>query len=1384
MRFAASLIPLCLVLCVSTAQANDWTLKRSPFDARLVGRYKQLLERRPNDGYALAKLIKLYRRYRTVGALLKEYRAKANSRPKSFPLQVIAGHLHRRTGDTKRAIAYYERAAKLRPKSPTAPAALGALYRRSGDSAKAQASYERALALARAKRLRKRYLRALANMALARRDLPAARAYFAKLVKIAPHNILLRIELAQSLARARLHKEAVEQYQKILVILTRGGETSTRANVLKEIGALQHQMGQADKAISTYRQAMRLAARGHYLRRELTDRIISIYREKEDLKTLIAHYDKKWKRRGAFEWSVLGKLYDETGDEKRAIASYRAALKRSPRAIDTRVRLISLLERSGLLKEVVAQFRTLARIANHEPRYQLELAKRLHRSGAFKEAISVLERCGRRFPRDASVHSALADLFARWGKQKHALREARMLVRIEPADDSHLVNLGEQYFMRGQKKKAVETWRRLLVAIRQKHRAYAKLAAIYGDHEMTDKALALYRKAIKLKPKMLPYQRELALLQERKRRHTDALLSWGRVLKLAQAQKAQQTVREARRHTIDILHRSYRLRHQIRAHKLRFKANPPDIDAGYFLAEAHYKLRKYPAAARVYRRILELQPTSVEALIALESIYRRQRKLADAVVLLKKLAQLQPSRRREFYERIASLELMLRNDTEALLFAHKALALGRQDARSYQRLGELYEKKGDYKKALEAYAKAAKISPNLPSVQFSIARLHTRQGQYDEAEKTYRKLIRNGRTPEEIRRAFRKGIVLSSYLGRLERMEKELLPLAMRSTPQAESYRRILVKIYQRRVPMLIYQARHGSATTKRAAKAQLAKIGLRGMAPLLEELAGATNTTSRQLELIRMLGYLGNSNAASALLRIAEKEPTAPPIVIYANRSRHYNPRGRSWGRRAPLHQRVEATIAVGRLADKRAIPGLLRLLRSAHGPLRDASAWALSRLSHRLVRRGLLQALGDPRDGVQLMACAGLGLQGGDARLQPILEEVMLDNTRGERVRAACAWSLGALGDKRAIDSLLRALESGYDELQRCAAWSLGMLQARGAVPRLVQALWSRKARVRQAMLWALSRISLPPGDHPQETPDVHAKGGHIDRDYFIAALTKPVENLDTNALSSSLLRLGDKASHPIAVGVYAALQRHRDVVLRVLRDLDRDPQQLTLSPLSDTQHLTPTQRHTSATILAHLSTQIAPALGRLLAHKDPLIRRRAISVLLKLRRADTGAQLRARWQKWSWRERAFTLSRLSQLKEPAVSNTTWKILARQGINSQHWAVREAAVSFLAVGPQPATKLLQRALSDANGFVRQAAVVALGGRAWPTRLMLLRRALQDDLAYVRASAIKVARHHHPRALRREIERAQHDPAPEVRHAATAPDEPQAAPSSPPLSR
>ncbi|HEX6839432.1 MAG TPA: hypothetical protein VF334_22805, partial [Polyangia bacterium] len=67
---------LALVVGSPVARA-DWEVKRSPFDARVVARYKQLVHANPDDADALAKLTALYKQYKSVDELKRELAAAA-----------------------------------------------------------------------------------------------------------------------------------------------------------------------------------------------------------------------------------------------------------------------------------------------------------------------------------------------------------------------------------------------------------------------------------------------------------------------------------------------------------------------------------------------------------------------------------------------------------------------------------------------------------------------------------------------------------------------------------------------------------------------------------------------------------------------------------------------------------------------------------------------------------------------------------------------------------------------------------------------------------------------------------------------------------------------------------------------------------------------------------------------------------------------------------------------------------------------------------------------------------------------------------------------------------------------------------------------------------
>src|SRR5260370_37957599 len=113
------------------------------------------------------------------------------------------------------------------------------------------------------------------------------------------------------------------------------------------MGEREEAAGEEDAALAAYRKTYAIAPAGHHLRREAIDKIIGVYRKKDELRTLIGTWERDWQSRGFAEWETLARLHDEVGDPARAKECFQKALAADPHAIDARRRLIALDARAG-----------------------------------------------------------------------------------------------------------------------------------------------------------------------------------------------------------------------------------------------------------------------------------------------------------------------------------------------------------------------------------------------------------------------------------------------------------------------------------------------------------------------------------------------------------------------------------------------------------------------------------------------------------------------------------------------------------------------------------------------------------------------------------------------------------------------------------------------------------------------------------------------------------------------------------------------------------------------------------------------------------------------------------------------------------------------------
>ena len=1352
---AAALAIAPLTSTVTAAPDDDWGVTRDPFDKNVIARYKAILARNPHDASALAKLLEMYKRYRTIDLLKDEYGKVLDKNASDTSALIVLGRLDKATGDEARALELWSKAVAIKDSDATTWLLIGETQKAGGKNKDARAAYDKALAHATAKDMKKKALRALADLALATGDNDGANQYFKQFLDLDPTNAQLWIERGDAMLTAGKRDIALESYANAEKLL--GSDPARKVEVVSRRGQALEGMGKDDEAVAEYRRAIKLAPKGYYLEVELTGRVIDIYRRKQALPALLAEYEKAWPEgsRGHFEWDTLGKLYEETGAQDKAIAALKKAVAKSSWELETQRRLIQLLENAGRDDEALKQYEAVVAAAPGEARFQLELAERYWRRGQEKKGLQTLERLQGRFPSDAGVLSAIADMYQRWGKEDLAIAQYERLAKLEPDDPAHLVTLGEQYWQKQDKARAIATWKRIIASA--KPAAFAKLGEVLSEHGSGTEAIANYDKAIQLDPKNPEFYKGRASAHESQKHYDEALADWEKVLSLLGTKATDRLARrDARRHYVQILTRKGGPKQLDKKKEWDNKFKIGDVEAGYYLVEYYGRVTAKGEPLATLEALHKRASDDQDIALDLVKLYRAARRYDEAVAMLLELAKAVPAREREVFWQISEIKREARKDSEAREWQEKALAKSPSDPTAYMRIAEGYAEMQQFPEAIAAYEKTVQLDPRNAKAQFALAQLYVQGGQPMKAAELLRSVLRNANDEEVVGRAGREAIDLEEMTDTLGELEKVVSPLSFMMAHKP-IYRRVLVDLYLRYVPRLVERERHGTDDVRKAARAELTRIGGHGLQPLLEALRDEKDA-SQQRVAVAVLGHLGNKGAAAPLVRMAKQEPSkdAPRQLGTLRES-------------VDLQVRVAALIAAGRLGDPSVLVDVLPLADNAEAAMREAATFTLGRSGDKRAVAPLLKLVADRRPSVQTLACLGLG-QIDDPRIAPALIATLDDARREDATRAACAYSIGTRKLAAGVPALLRALADNRGEAQRLAAWALGQIGDPKTVGPLIRAYFSRVGRGGDELVWAIARTSASTANPVAPTTylgfgEYPLRNDKYNASEAIAAL--PGDLPQPPAASKLVVDHGDD----IAKGLLDALGEHRDVVVAVLADLDSEPVLLglgALTPKATTSQLTAS--------LSTIATVIAPAVTAQLASEDPKVRALAVSVIAKLdggkvkgadaaiakALGDPADQVRA-----SAMNAIATLSIRRGAPPPELLAQLTKTLA-----SGAWADRRvAALALGRLGAAADTGALIKAKADSSSFVREAVAMALGTTiASPGALDAVLELSKDEVAQVRAAAARaLATSKDPRATQRRGELAS-DPDPVVRAALAGP--------------
>jgi tetratricopeptide (TPR) repeat protein len=581
MRCVAVVLAFCLALS-ARADAQDWSVHRDPFDASVVRRYKAILARDPHDVGALRELVGMYKRYRTVAKLEEEYRTQLGSTQDWATLVVLARLPRVSRTDT---IALWNRALVAKPDDAAGWLALGDL---APDAAASRDAFQRAATFATKPAQKRLALTKLVAAARSAGDHKSIDGAYAELIALAPKDGLLWLERGNAQLAAGQTAEAAATFATAEGLLARDPERRLTAMVNQ--GIALERLGRIDDAIAQWLRTLDKTPRGYFLGTEIVPRIIDAERKRGRVAAAISLFEKRWpeRSRGYVEWDTLGDLYKETGDEERAIASYRHAVKKAPTEVVTQRKLIQLLDKLHPT-DALAQHEAAARVAPGDPDLHIELAKRYRPTNTDK-AFSILEKLSKRMSRNINVRRSIAELYMGWEQPLRAAVEYEAIAALEPGDPDHVVVLGDAYWLANEQLKARAAWEKLTrigtAASTYRH------GEVLTMHELWDDAVIAYTKSLALDATNINAWYGRARANDELHRFAAAVDDSRRAVALIGRATREDGTRE-RHLLVKVLGHWHAVGNTALASTLlrwRFAFDRGDVAAGYLLAAHHARL--------------------------------------------------------------------------------------------------------------------------------------------------------------------------------------------------------------------------------------------------------------------------------------------------------------------------------------------------------------------------------------------------------------------------------------------------------------------------------------------------------------------------------------------------------------------------------------------------------------------------------------------------------------------------------------------------------------------------------------------------------------------------------------------------------------------------
>ena len=154
-----------------------------------------------------------------------------------------------------------------------------------------------------------------------------------------------------------------------------------------------------------------------------------------------------------------------------------------------------------------------------------------------------------------------------------------------------------------------------------------------------------------------------------------------------------------------------------------------------------YRQREISKAIQAYQKVIELDPTYVEAYNNLGIVYQDIGDFDKALEAYQKAIDVNPQYEKA-YNNLGILLFVNERYDESIMAFQNALAINPHSIESNINLGTLFKRKGQFEKAIEYYQKALNVNPLHGETHYNIGLLYEQLKNFNLAISHYQKFIR------------------------------------------------------------------------------------------------------------------------------------------------------------------------------------------------------------------------------------------------------------------------------------------------------------------------------------------------------------------------------------------------------------------------------------------------------------------------------------------------------------------------------------------------------------------------------------------------------------------------------------------------------------------